>query len=128
MIRLKSAIWVAAHIRRLAAEGITAMVARSGSEEAGAIFVKVWRRDGTADLYGPAPQSAFEEDGPGPGPDRLFERLAERVPERDVEARLASERRFDPDCWVIEIEDADGRHRLDLVKPDNPADAFFRKR
>ena len=37
------------------------------------------------------------------------------VPEADVEARLAREIRFDPDVWIVEIEDRAGRHFLDHV-------------
>jgi hypothetical protein len=35
--------------------------------------------------------------------------------EADVEARLARETRFDPDVWIVEIEDRAGRHFLDHV-------------
>ena len=60
-MRLKSGIWVAAYLRRCAVEGAAAVLRRRGAEEAGAIFIKVDRLDGTADIYGPAPQSAFDE-------------------------------------------------------------------
>jgi len=33
--------------------------------------------------------------------------------ERDVDAALARQRSFDPDIWVIEVEDRQGRHLLD---------------
>jgi hypothetical protein len=32
-----------------------------------------------------------------------------------VEERLAREQRFDPDVWIIEVEDRAGRHFLDDV-------------
>jgi hypothetical protein len=104
MPRLRSDFFVDALIRRAMLAGAFAAPTHKGSPEAGAIFVKVARLDRTADLYGPAPQSLADDDG-----DRRFERLAERAPEAEVDARLAGERRFDPDCWVIEIEDRDGR-------------------
>ena len=59
-MRLKSAIWVAAYVRRCHIEGAFAAVRRRGAEEAGAIFVKLNRLDGTAELFGPAPQSALD--------------------------------------------------------------------
>ena len=34
----------------------------------------------------------------------------------DAEARLAREVRFDPDLWIVEVEDRDGEPRLDLVR------------
>src|SRR5437660_1307572 len=103
-MRLKSAIWVAAYIRRCHIEGAFACVRRRGAEEAGAIFVKVSRLDGTAELFGPAPQSVFEDTRPA---ERLFSRCLkdETVPEQKVEERLVRELRFDPDVWIVEVED-----------------------
>jgi hypothetical protein len=113
-MRLKSGIWVSAYIRRCNVEGVFAAVRRRGAEDAGAIFIKVNRLDGTADLYGPAPQSAFDEAHPT---DRAFvpSLKVQPVAEADVEARLTREIRFDSDVWIIEIEDRDGRHFLDQV-------------
>jgi hypothetical protein len=33
-----------------------------------------------------------------------------------VEERLQKEIRFDPDVWIVEIEDRAGRHFLDLAR------------
>ncbi|MEX0591348.1 MAG: DUF1491 family protein [Xanthobacteraceae bacterium] len=114
-MRLKSAIWVAAYVRRCHLEGAFAVVRRRGAEEAGAIFVKISRLDGTAALYAPAPQSAFEEARPG---DRKFALSSAGgfVPDADVEARLERERKFDTDLWIVEVEDRAGRHFLDLAE------------
>jgi hypothetical protein len=113
-MRLKSAIWVAAYLRRCQVEGLFAAVRRHGADEAGAIFIKVNRLDGTADLYGPAPQTVFDEARPS---DRAFSPSLKSQPasEPDVEAFLARETRFDPDVWIIETEDRAGRHLLEQV-------------
>jgi hypothetical protein len=113
-MRLKSKIWVAAYLRRCDVEGTFAAVRRRGADEAGAIFIKVNRLDGTADLYGPAPQSAFEDARPF---DRAFSAAfgSLRAAEAEIEAYLAREIRFDPDVWIVEIEDRSGRHFLDNV-------------
>lgn len=114
-MRLKSGIWVAAYLRRCQIEGAFAAVRRRGAEEAGAVFIIVNRLDGSAALYGPAPQSAFDDAQPA---DRMFTAIlgsATPVPEAEVEARLAREMRFDPDIWIVEIEDRSGRHFLDRV-------------
>src|SRR3954469_23146967 len=113
-MRLKSGIWVAAYLRRCQVEGVAAVLRRRGSEEAGAIFIKVNRLDGTADLYAPAPQSAFDEARPA---DRAFVHTGKGQPrpEADVEAALAREVRFDPDVWIGEVEDRAGRHFIDNV-------------
>jgi hypothetical protein len=112
-LRLKSAIWVAAYVRRCHLEGAFAVVRRRGAEEAGAIFVKVSRLDGTAALFGPAPQTAFVEAHPSER--RFVSCLVEGfVPEANVESRIARELNFDSDIWVVEIEDRNGRHFLDM--------------
>ena len=113
-MRLKSDIWVAAYLRRCQVEGAPAVLRRRGAEEAGAIFVKVSRLDGTADLYGPAPQSAFDEARPS---ERAFSPALKGLPlaEADVEGYLAGQLRFDPDLWIVEVEDRGGRHFLDQV-------------
>jgi hypothetical protein len=113
-MRLKSAIWVAAYLRRCNGAGASAVMRRRGAEEAGAVFIKIDRLDGTADLYGPAPQSAFEEAHPA---ERAFMSClpAQPVPDADAEAYLARQLRFDPDVWIVEVEDRAGRHFLDQV-------------
>jgi hypothetical protein len=113
-MRLKTALWVAAYLRRCQVEGLSGVVRRRGAEEAGAVFVRISRLDGTSDLFGPAPQSAFEA---AEGAARAFApSLAEQpVPDAAVENYLAREVKFDPDVWILEVEDREGRHFLDIV-------------
>jgi hypothetical protein len=113
-MRLKSALWVAAYLRRCQVECVFGVVRRRGAEEAGAVFVRISRLDGTSDLYGPAPQSAVET---GLGADRSFTPsfATQPVPDANVEAYLAREVKFDSDVWIVEVEDRDGRNFLDLV-------------
>ena len=92
-------------------EGVTAVLRLRGAAEARAIFVPVDKLDGTATLYGPAPQSLMDEDGGG---GRLFTPLFENVVPYEVEDRMLREGRFDPDFWFLEIEDREGRHFLDV--------------
>ncbi|WP_407519579.1 DUF1491 family protein [Methylobacterium oryzisoli] len=112
MARLRSDFWVAAHLRRCGVEGVSAVQRRRGAPEAGAIFIKVDRLDGRADLYGPAPQALVGADDDGT---RRFEALMSEALPPDVEARLTREIRFDPDLWIVEIDDPQGRHFLDLA-------------
>ena len=86
-MRLKSAIWVAAYLRRCQTEGIFGAVRRRGAEEAGAVFVKVALLDGNAMLYAPAPQTVYDDSRPT---ERLFVPGSQQpVPEPSVEERLA---------------------------------------
>ena len=54
-MRLRAEFWVKAYIRRCAVEGASAVVVRHGDDDAGAIFIKVDRLDGTCLVFGPAP-------------------------------------------------------------------------
>ena len=47
--------------------------------------------------------------------DRRFQRLLEKVPAEAISARLEQERKFDPDVWIIAVEDVRGRSFLDLA-------------
>lgn len=112
-MRLKSGIWVAAYVRRCHVEGAFAAVRRRGADEAGAVFIKLNRLDGTGILYGPAPQAVFDEAQPA---DRIFTINVGRdapAPDADIEARLKREIGFDPDIWIVEVEDRAGRDFLD---------------
>jgi hypothetical protein len=111
-MRVTSALWVGAFVRRCNGSGMFAVVARRGAEEAGAIFIILDKLDGVVDLYGPAPQASFDaaEDG-----DRLFQKIATGESQAAVTARLEKEGRFDPDFWVVAGEDRDGRVMFEVV-------------
>jgi hypothetical protein len=113
-VRLRSDIWVAAYLRRCGVEGASAVLRRRGAAEAGAIFIKVDHLDGSATLYGPAPQSVVAE-APS-GVERLFARThAEPLINSDeAEARLKREVGFDPDLWIVEVENGVDGSWLDL--------------
>lgn len=108
-MRLRADIFAAALIRQAQSRGAYAMLRRRGAPEAGAIFVCVDRLDGTAALFGPAPQSEIGEDG-----DRRFERLHKNdwVSTAIVDDKLRREIEFDPDLWIVDIEDRQGRDFL----------------
>lgn len=106
-MRLRSDIFVSALLRRVFARGDFAAVEKKGSEEAGAIFIRQQFRDGTQNLFGPAPQSMFDEEASG---ERLFELRLTREDAGKVSDMLDRERKFDPDLWIVELEadDIDG--------------------
>ncbi|WP_114945526.1 DUF1491 family protein [Microvirga calopogonii] len=113
MSRLRSDFWVSAYLRRCSVEGVDAALRKRGAAEAGAVFVKVDRLDGTASLYGPAPQLFLDETG-----ERLFSPILKDVMPLDVEERMTREMRFDSDLWLVEVDDRAGRHFLDLAAED----------
>lgn len=116
MTRLTSDFWVSAFIRRVGLEGGFATLRRRGAAEAGAIAVTVSRAaDRLAALYLQAPQSAFDAERPT---DRLFVPVWPEVfvEEMRVTEKLARETSYDPDLWIVDVEDRDGRCFLDLAK------------
>jgi hypothetical protein len=112
-MRLRADLWVAAYIRTCNLADAWAVLRRRGAAEAGAIIVKLDRLDGSIALYGPAPQSELEDSSS----ERRFTRLHREMwlDAAKVDARLQQEIRFDPDLWIIEVEDRAGRSFLDLV-------------
>jgi hypothetical protein len=109
-MRLRAEFWVKAYLRRCAIEGASAVVVRHGDDDAGAIFIKVDRLDGTCHLFGPAPAGLD-----GAESDRRWIALlspgGNEIAKAD--AFLEREARFDSDLWLIEVEDRKGRHFLD---------------
>lgn len=127
-MRLKSAVWVSAYLRRCSGECIPAVVVSRGAEEAGAIFVKVNRLDGTASVLGPAPQVSFDEARPS---ERLWVSCTGSLPvsEADADAYLARQQRYDPDLWILEIEERSGRHLIDAIVDESRGDvSLFREK
>jgi hypothetical protein len=112
---LRSDIWVAAYLRRCGVEGVSAVLRRRGAAEAGAIFVKVDHLNGRATLYGPAPQ-AVAADAPI-GVDRIFARAhaAASIDASEADERLKREIAFDPDLWIVEVENGVDGAWLDLA-------------
>lgn len=101
---LSSDIWVAALMRRAELGGAFAMLLRKGDARAGAVLVKVLNRgEGTSRLYAEATRG----DG-----ERVWMRPALSDQEADLDRYIERAIKVDPDIWVVEIEDRDGRHFL----------------
>jgi hypothetical protein len=94
-------------------EGVSAVLRRRGAAEAGAIFVKVDHLNGSATLYGPAPQFVAAPSGV----DRMFARAhaGPLINSDEAEARLKREIAFDPDLWIVEVENGVDGAWLDLA-------------
>ena len=110
-MRVRSDIFVAALVRRANGEGAFAVIERRGAAEAGAIFVVVDDRTEDCALYGPA-IAGFERETEHDRDDRRFVPLG-RFTGAELRERWAREARFDPDFWVVEIDDREGRSFLD---------------
>ncbi len=104
MTRLTADFWVHAYLARLRALDIPAFVTAHGDDTAGAVLVKLNTLDGNA--------AAFQRSFDLMSGARKWEALTQG-PEAKVDAAIARQRGFDPDLWVIEVEDRQGRHLLD---------------
>lgn len=101
--RLKAEIWVKALIRRCEVSGVSAMVVRRGDATSGTVLVKVNTLDGSAEVFSPA----RARDGA-----LIWLSAGGPKPEPEADAYIEKQRKFDPDLWVVEIEDRAGRHFL----------------
>jgi len=103
--RLKAGIFVRALLRRAEVAGASAFIVRKGAEEAGAVILTVSRLDGTCLLLNQA------RDGKG---DLVWARpLGDWGGEEKARAWLDRQIKFDPDLWIVEIEDRQGRAFVD---------------
>lgn len=102
--RLTAEFWVQAYLTRLRLSDIPAFVTAKGDLTAGAVLVKLNTLDGQACCY----QRSFDLMSG----ERAWIVLAEGD-EAAVDAATAKQCSFDPDLWVIEVEDRAGRHLLD---------------
>lgn len=102
--RLTATFWVHAYLTRLRLHDIPAFVVAHGDDSAGAVLVKLSTLDGQACAW----QRSFD---PMTG-NRVWVVLAQGD-EAAVDAAIARQRSFDPDLWVVEVEDRQGRHLLE---------------
>lgn len=103
MARLTAEFWVQAYLARLRFQEIPAFVVTHGDDTAGAVLVKLNTLDGQA--------TAFHRSYDLMSGDRKWIELASGE-ERTVDEAVSRQRQFDPDLWVIEVEDKQGRHLL----------------
>ncbi|MGI3166631.1 DUF1491 family protein [Pseudooceanicola sp. 200-1SW] len=103
-MRLTARFWIDAYLARLRLADIPAFVTAHGDDHAGAVLVKLNTLDGQAVLY----QRGFDLATGA----RRWSVLAEGA-EAEVDQAAARQRGFDPDLWLVEVEDRAGRHLLD---------------
>jgi len=104
--RLKSELRVQAWLRRAGGLGLMATVARKGEPESGTVLLKINRHGAGCEVYSPvsAPDGASAWMS-------AFPKGPAKEPEAD--AYLQRQAKYDPDLWVLEIEDPKGLFALD---------------
>lgn len=97
-----------AAIRAAEAQGGQGMLLKRGDADSGQIFLKVMNRAGETIVYA---QSRDADDAPiwrrATGPEPVVESVADE--------KLARERKFDPDIWIVEIQKEELSHPLGLT-------------
>lgn len=99
--RLATDMYVSAHVRMAAREGVPITVVRKGDPSSGSLILKINLLNGTARvLY------EVRYDG-----ERVWTLAlgAEFMDDREADAYLTRQGEIDPDAWLIEIEDKQGR-------------------
>jgi hypothetical protein len=103
---LSTGLWVSAQVRLCDRAFIPATIVRHGNDEAGTVLVKINRFDEGVTVFAQASTLDGEpawSRGTGPNP----------VNEAEADAYIARQVQYDPDVWVLEIEDRKGAYKLD---------------
>ena len=105
---LSADLWVGALLRRVELAGSFAYVARKGDARYGSVLVKVMNL---------RTREAFVLREATKGEETVWMRPVSGVKggslnETDIDAYIARQVGNDPDLWVVEIEDVEGRHFL----------------
>ena len=103
--KVRTDIWVAAQVRMCDLAFIPVVVSRRGDPIAGAVLLKLNRLAAGCVVF----SQVRDMDGAlgwmrGTGKDP--------VPEPDADQYIARQAKYDPDIWVVEIEDRDGKYQF----------------
>lgn len=104
-VRIKPGFFVRALIRRAEVAGAQGYVLCKGTEEAGAVYIKINRLDGTC--------TVLSQARAGEGDLVWMRPLGEICDEPKAGDYFEKQKRFDPDLWIVEIEDREGRFFVD---------------
>ncbi|MEP2639323.1 DUF1491 family protein [Roseobacter sp.] len=104
MSRLTARFWIDAYLMRLRGQDIPAFIVTHGDDNAGSVLVKLNRLDGQAVVY----QRTYNLLD-----DTRSWSILQQGAEAEVDDSIARQRGYDPDIWVVEVEDRQGRHMLD---------------
>ncbi len=103
--RIKPSIWIKALLRRLNMELIPAVIVRSGDPDGGAIYLKVNRFAHGCQVF---------SRSYGQGGERIWAPATGEAPvdEQQADQYLSRQTNFDPDCWIMEIEDPNSKFTI----------------
>jgi hypothetical protein len=99
--RLATDLYVSAHVRIAMRENVPMTVTRRGDASSGSLILKINLLNGTARILIEARYDEARVWTPATHIDPM--------PEADADAYMARQAEIDPDAWLIEIEDKQGR-------------------
>jgi hypothetical protein len=103
---LNTGLWISAQVRICDRAFIPATVVRRGDPDAGTVLLKLNRFEAGVTVYTQTSSSGDEpmwSRGTGPNP----------VSEAEADAYIERQVKYDPDVWVLEIEDRKGQYKMD---------------
>jgi hypothetical protein len=103
---LTTGLWVMAQVRLCDLAFIPATVVRRGDADAGTVLLKLNRFEAGVTVYTQASSTGDEPTwsrGTGPQP----------VSEAEADAYIERQVKYDPDVWILEIEDRRGQYKID---------------
>ena len=106
--RLKSSIWIQAQIRICSISNLSAYVMKRGDPDAGAIFLHLNKLNGNNLVYNQirtiSGQIAWSQSGSGT-----------KLGDQEVHDYLEKQKKYDPDLWILEIEDPEDKYKFDGI-------------
>lgn len=103
---LKSEIWIKAQIRICDLNFIPAAITRRGNSDAGAILLKLNRLDAGVEVFSQVRDAEGRRAWLRGTGDTL-------ISDQAAEAYIEKQLKYDPDLWVLEIEDPKSEYSLD---------------
>jgi hypothetical protein len=104
--RLKSGIWIQAQIRLCSIANLPTYVGKKGDADAGAIFLRINKLDGSNFIYSQtrdiSGDIAWSQANSG-----------DALSDSEAFEYLEKQQKYDPDLWILEIEDPDGNYQFD---------------
>jgi len=109
--RLKTSLWVEAHVRQCFLDDMPAFIVAKGDVERGGVLLKVNRFKDGIQLF----EQSLDFDG-----NKIWRRIGDygADAEKAADELLGKKRQFDPDIWIIEIEDGRSAYELDAPLSD----------
>ena len=106
--RLKSSIWIQAQIRICSISNLSAYVMKRGDPDAGAIFLHLNKLNGNNLVYNQirtiSGQIAWSQSG-----------RSTTLDDREAHDYLEKQKKYDPDLWILEIEDPEDKYKFDGI-------------